>query len=205
MTLVTADMMISLDGYIAGPNDSLQNPGGDNAAILHEWIAQLASWRERQGLEGGLQNVDSEIIGEWFESSGAVVMGRNMYDYGVEFWGDNPPFRAAAFVLTHRPQPKQIKQGGTSFTFVSDGIVSALEQAKAVAGGKCVDISGGANTIQQYISAGLVDEMQLHVVPVLFGGGVRLFDQIGPNQKKLEPIRVVAGSSATHLKYRFVR
>jgi dihydrofolate reductase len=198
-------MMISLDGYIAGPNDGPENPGGDGAIQLHEWIASLASWRERQGLEGGVHNQDSEIIREWFDASGAVIMGRAMYDYGEIFWGDNPPFRTPVFVLTNRPRAKVIKDGGTSFAFVTDGIESALNQAREVAGDRNVDISGGANTVQQFLKAGLIDELQLHVLPVLFGDGVRLFDNHGPDKTQLEPLRIVHGTAATHLKYRILR
>lgn len=139
---------------------------------------------------------------EWFDATGAVVMGRLMYDTGEKPWGDNPPFRAPVFVLTHRPAPSLVKQGGTSFTFVTDGIHSALEQAKAAAGGRNVAIAGGARTVQQFLRAGLVDELQLHVIPVLLGGGLRLFDHIGPEQRKLEVIRVVDTPRATHLTYR---
>lgn len=142
---------------------------------------------------------------EWFEATGAVVMGRLMYDSGVEFWADNPPFRAPVFVLTNRPAPTLVKQGGTSFTFVTDGIHSALDQAKAAAGGRNVDIAGGADTVQQYLRAHLVDELQLHVLPVLFGAGLRLFDNLGLGSHTLEPIRVVDTPGATHLKYRVLR
>lgn len=131
---VTADLAMSLDGYIAGPNVTLDNPGGDGAEPLFEWIHNLASWRERQGMSGGEENRDSELMREWFDATGAVVMGRIMYDTGEEFWGDNPPFRTPVFVLTHRPRPTLVKQGGTTFTFVSEGIHSALQQAKAAAG-----------------------------------------------------------------------
>jgi dihydrofolate reductase len=202
MTLVTADLAMSLDGFVAGTDVSIDNPGGHGAEPLFHWIHDLASWRERQGMTGGEENRDSEIMREWFDSTGAVVMGRLMYDTGEKPWGDNPPFRAPVFVLTHRPAPPLVKQGGTSFTFVTDGIHSALEQAKAAAGDRNVDIAGGARTVQQFLRAGLVDELQLHVIPVLLGGGLRLFDHIGPEQRRLEPIRVVGTPRATHLKYR---
>ncbi|MFP1625421.1 dihydrofolate reductase family protein [Streptomyces sp. 5K101] len=202
MTLVTADLVMSLDGFVAGTDVSVDNPAGHGAEPLFHWIHDLASWRERQGMTGGVENHDSEILREWFDSTGAVVMGRLMYDTGEKPWGDNPPFRTPVFVLTHRPAPTLVKEGGTSFTFVTDGIHSALEQAKAVAGDRNVDIAGGAHTVQQFLRAGLVDEFQLHVIPVLMGGGLRLFDHIGPQQRKLEPIRVVGTPRATHLKYR---
>lgn len=202
---VTADLAITLDGYVAGPNVTLDNPGGDGGEPIFEWIHTLASWRERQGMTGGDENRDSELMREWFDATGAVVMGRMMYDTGEEFWGDNPPFRTPVFVLTNRPRPTLVKEGGTSFTFVTDGIHSALEQAKAAAGDRNVDIGGGAHTVRQYLAADLVDELQLHVVPVLLGDGLRLFEGLGARRRDLERVRVVETPSATHLKYRFVK
>ncbi|PBC93601.1 dihydrofolate reductase [Streptomyces sp. Ag82_O1-15] len=201
---VTADMAISLDGCIAGTNVAIDTPAGDGAEPLFEWIHNLASWRQRQGMTGGEENRDSALMREWFDATGAVVMGRMMYDTGEEFWGDNPPFRAPVFVLTHRPRPTLVKEGGTTFTFVSDGIHSALDQAKAAAGDRNVDIAGGASTVQQYLREGLIDELQLHVVPVLLGEGLRLFEGLGAGRRNLEPVRVVDTPLATHVKYRFV-
>ena len=141
--------------YIAGTNVAIDNPGGDGAEPLFEWIHNLASWRQRQGMTGGEENRDSELMREWFDATGAVVMGRMMYDTGEEFWGDNPPFRVPVFVLTHRPRPTLVKEGGTTFAFVTDGIRSALDQAMAAAGDGNVDIAGGAST-QQYLGEGLI-------------------------------------------------
>ncbi|MER6061356.1 dihydrofolate reductase family protein [Streptomyces sp. NPDC001792] len=202
---VTADMAVSLDGYVAGTGVSIDNPGGDGAEPLFEWIHNLASWRERQGMTGGEDNRDSELMREWFDATGAVVMGRMMYDTGEEFWGDNPPFRTPVFVLTHRPRPTLVKEGGTTFTFVTYGVHSALDQAKAAARGKNVDIAGGASTVQQYLREGIIDELQLHVVPALLGDGLRLFEGVGTGQRSVEQVRVVETPLATHLKYRFVR
>ncbi|WP_030621724.1 dihydrofolate reductase family protein [Streptomyces fulvoviolaceus] len=202
---VTADMAISLDGYVAGTDVSLDNPGGDGAEPLFEWIHNLASWRERQGMTGGEENRDSELMREWFDATGAVVMGRMMYDTGEEFWGDNPPFRTPVFVLTHRPRPTLVKEGGTTFTFVTDGIHSALDRAKAAAGDRNVDIAGGASTVQQYLREGLIDELHLHVVPALLGDGLRLFDGLGAGRRNLDPVSVVHTPLATHLKYRFLK
>lgn len=202
---VTADLAMSLDGYIAGTDVTLDNPGGDGAEPLFEWIHDLASWRERQGMSGGEENRDSELMREWFDATGAVVMGRMMYDTGEEFWGDNPPFRTPVFVLTHRPRPTLVKEGGTTFTFVTEGIHSALRQARAAAGDRNVDIAGGASTVRQYLDAGLVDELQLHVVPALLGDGLRLFGGLDGGRRALEVVRVVDTPLATHLKYRFVK
>ncbi|MFI9373957.1 dihydrofolate reductase family protein [Streptomyces parvulus] len=202
---VTADLAITLDGYVAGPNVSRDNPGGDGAGRIFDWIHTLASWRERQGMAGGAENRDSELVREWFDATGAVVMGRTMYDLGEEFWGDNPPFRTPVFVLTHRPRPTLVKEGGTTFHFVTEGIHSALERARAAAGDRNVDIGGGADTVRQYLAAGLVDELQLHVVPVLLGGGLRLFEGLGDaGRRDLEQVGAVETPLATHLKYRFV-
>ncbi|ANJ08103.1 MULTISPECIES: dihydrofolate reductase family protein [Streptomyces] len=202
---VTADFAITLDGYVAGPNVSRDNPGGDGAERIFDWIHTLASWRERQGMTGGDENRDSELVREWFDATGAVVMGRTMYDLGEEFWGDNPPFRTPVFVLTHRPRPTLVKEGGTTFHFVTEGIHSALERARAAAGDRNVDIGGGADTVRQYLAAGLVDELQLHVVPVLLGGGLRLFEGLGDaGRRDLEQVGAVETPLATHLKYRFV-
>ncbi|MFF7445495.1 MULTISPECIES: dihydrofolate reductase family protein [unclassified Streptomyces] len=202
---VTADLAMSLDGFVAGTDVSLDNPGGDGAEPLFEWIHNLASWRERQGLSGGEENRDSELMRAWFDATGAVVMGRMMYDTGEEFWGDNPPFRTPVFVLTHRPRRTLVKQGGTVFTFVTDGIHSALDQARAAAGERNVDIAGGASTVRQYLAAGLIDELQLHVVPALLGEGVRLLGGLDTGRRTLEVVRVVDTPLATHLKYRFTR
>jgi dihydrofolate reductase len=195
MSMVTTDLMISLDGCI----------GGAGAERLHEWIANLASWRERQGMAGGEENEDSALIRAWFEATGAVVMGRTMFEEGEAFWGDDPPFRAPVFVLTHRPRPFVEKQGGSSYTFVTDGIASALAQATAAAGDRNVNIAGGAATVQQYLRAGLIDELSLHLVPVLFGQGLRLFDGLPARQVELEPVHVSPGPQATHLRYRVRR
>jgi len=203
---VTTDLMISLDGYVAGPNVRVpDNPGGDGGMRLHEWIAGLASWRERQGMEGGEHNADSELIRAWFDATGAVVMGRTMFDTGEEFWGEAPPFRTPVFVLTTRPRPYAEQRGGTSYTFVTEGIEAALQQARAAAGARNVNIAGGADTVQQYLRAGLIDEISLHVLPVLFGQGLRLFEHLAAEQVELEPVHVIPGPQATHLRYRVVR
>lgn len=201
MTTVTTSMMTSVDGFIAGTGISKDNAVGDGGLVLHEWIAELAYWRERQGMEGGLQNTDDEIIREWFQATGAVVMGRMMFDQGERFWGEDPPFKTPVFIVTNRPRPHVELKGGNSYTFVTDGVESAVAQAKAAAGDRNADIAGGANLFQQALAAGLVDEIQLHVVPVLLGVGVRLFDDLPAT---LERVRCVEGEKGTHLKYRVV-
>lgn len=205
MGKVIVDISMSLDGFIAGPNASPKNPLGEGGDRLHQWLYNLASWREPHGLTGGETNQDAEVLDEAFSNTGAVVMGRRMFDEAEGPWGDNPPFHMPVFVLTHAPREKLVKEGGTTFIFVADGIESALQQAKAAAGNKDVSLAGGANIIQQYLTAGLLDEIQIHLVPVLFGNGTRLFDHLDPKPVELESTRVIEGSGVTHLRFRVVK
>jgi dihydrofolate reductase len=200
---VVFDITTSLDGFVAGPNDGPEHPLGEGGEKLHEWVYGLASWREPHGLEGGETGRDSDVLEEAMGNLGAVILGRRMFDL-AQGWGDEPPFHAPVFVLTHEAREPLPKKGGTTFTFVNDGIESALGQAQAAAGGKDVGIAGGANTIQQYLSAGLIDEFQVHVAPLLLGGGVRLFDQ-APADLELETTRVLESPRVTHLKFRVVK
>jgi dihydrofolate reductase len=200
---VTSDISVSLDGFIAGPGDGVDNPLGDGGERLHEWVVRLASWRSRHGLAGGETSRDAEIVEESVRDTGAVVLGRRMFD-NAKGWGDEPPFHVPVFVLTHEARDDLVK-GGTTFSFVTDGVESALAQARAAAGDKNVHVAGGANTVQQFLSAGLLDELQLHVVPVLFGAGVRMFDGLGTAPVELETMRVVESPGVTHLKFRVVK
>jgi dihydrofolate reductase len=192
MGRVTANMSMSLDGFIAGPNISAKNPLGDGGERLHEWMFPP---------KGNYQ----EVAAEMFKNVGAVIMGREMFDLGEEPWGDNPPFHMPVFVLTHGPRENVVKEGGTTFIFVTDGIESALRQAKAIAGDRDVLVAGGANTDQQYLKAGLLDEIQIHLIPVLLGDGRRLFDQLDTKQFELETTRVVDAPDVTHLQFRVVK
>ncbi|WP_313691730.1 dihydrofolate reductase family protein [Halorarum halobium] len=214
MGTVFVDMSMSLDGYIAGPNDSRENPLGDGGERLHEWVFDLAAWREQQGLEGGETNRDDEIVAKSIERAGAFVMGRRMFDNGdgpwgddpfEGPWGDDPPFGAPVFVLTHHAREPLEMDGGTTFHFVTEGIERALERAEEAAGDGDVRISGGADVVRQYVEAGLVDEIQLHVVPVLFGDGIRLFEHLGTGPIELERTWVVDSPDVTHLGYRVGR
>jgi dihydrofolate reductase len=205
MGIVTAHISMSLDGYVAGPNAGAGNPLGDGGVLIQQWMFDLASFREMQGLTGGQTNTDDEELRQRFAPTGAVVMGRRMFDEGEDPWGDNPPFRMPVFVVTHEARERLVKEGGTTFTFVTDGIESALEQAKAAAGDKNVNIAGGADTVQQFIKAGLLDELEIHLAPLLFGEGIRLFDKIGPQHVELENMRVVASPRVTHLRFRVVK
>jgi dihydrofolate reductase len=202
---VIVDMGMSLDGFIAGPNAGPGNPLGDGGMRIHQWTFDVEAWRERQSLRGGKTNRDHEVVEEANARVGAFIMGRRMFDEGEVGWPDPPPFRAPVFVLTNDAREPWVRQGGTTFTFVTDGIERALEQARAAAGGKDVRIAGGANVIQQYLSAGLVDEIEIHLAPVLLGDGVRLFDGIDPKGIQLERSRVIDSPRVTHLKYRVVK
>ena len=214
MSKLTFDITMSLDGFIAGPNQTLDQPLGEGGERIHEWMYGLASFRRPHGMEGGETNADSEVLEESFANTGAVVMGRRMFSGGAGawdadsnadgWWGDDPPFHVPVFVLTHHARETVTKQGGTSFTFVTDGIETALEQARAAAGDKDVSIAGGADVIQQYVKAGLIDEFQVHVAPLLLGDGVRLFDQLGV-EPVVEGIRVIGSPGIAHLKYRVVK
>ncbi len=212
MTLVTAQMSISLDGFYAGPKqDDLQDwvTGSEAAGFFRvtRWVLDAMAWRERLGFGGGERNVNSEIVEETFAAAGAYVMGRRMADGGEVPWGDEPPFRAPVFVVTHRERETLQRQGGTSFTYVTAGLESAVEQARAAAGDKNVAVAGGGTLLAQLIAAGLVDELELHIAPVLLGDGLRLFDPavlgLGAHEGiELTPTRVVEDPQVTHVRFR---
>ncbi|MCF6469328.1 dihydrofolate reductase [Nonomuraea sp. MG754425] len=199
MGKVTCDMAISLDGFAAGPNQSLERPFGDGVGDrLHRWMFEEA---ERY----------SAVI-ESITAAGAFIMGRNMFAPGrgawdpdwTGWWGEEPPYHAPVFVLTHHPREPLTLKGGTTFTFVTDGIEAAMAQAREAAGESDVSIAGGAQTVNQYLAAGLIDELRLHVAPVTIGGGERLFDGVGA--LALEPVGSPSGSDlVTHLTYRVTR
>jgi len=204
---------MSLDGFIAGPNQSEHNPLGEGGEQLHEWALGLAAWREPHGLPGGEVNASSKVIEQSRENLGATVMGRNMFggegpwgdDPWDGWWGDDPPFHVPVFVVTHHAREPLVKQGGTTFAFVTDGIESALEQAREAAGDKDIALSGGANIAQQYLKAGLIDELQIHLVPVLLNDGARLFDSLGDARVGLECTRAIEAPGVTHLTYRVMK
>ena len=215
MTRLTFDISMSLDGFIAGRNRTVEQPLGEGGEQLHEWVFGLASWRERHGLTEGTTNRDDDILQESLANTGAVLMGRRMFSGGEGpweddpradgWWGDEPPFGMPVFVVTHHAREPVAKQGGTTFTFVTEGAEAALEQARAAAGAKNVALGGGASVAQQYLRAGLLDELQIHLVPVLLGGGVRLFDHLGGENIGVECTRVVHSPAVTHLRYRVVK
>lgn len=211
MTKVRVDITTSLDGFVAGPHQTLEHPLGENGERLHEWAFAAASWREQHGLSGGEASADSDVLQESQDATGAVVMGRRMFSGGAGpwaddpnangWWGDHPPFHVPVFVLTQHARDTLTMQGGTSFAFVTDGIESAVARAREAAGEKDVLVAGGASVVQQALRAGLLDELQLHVVPLLFGGGVRLFDALDPIVE-LEATRVIESPAVAHLRYR---
>jgi dihydrofolate reductase len=200
MGRVTFDISMSLDGFIAGPNDGAGNGLGDGGERLHEWAYELRSFNERHGRDGGEEGVDSDVLDETFDRAGAIVIGRRMFDIAEQPWGDEPPFHMPVFVVTHREREPLEKRGGTTFHFVTGGIEAALERAREAAGERDVSIGGGADVIQQFLAAGLVDEFQVHVVPLLLGDGVRLFTD-GADRRVLQKTRVIDSVGVTHLRY----
>jgi dihydrofolate reductase len=211
MSSLTCHISMSLDGFVAGPNQSVENPLGEGGMRLHQWAFATESWREQHGGRGGERNVDADVVDEVVQGVGAYIMGRKMFGGGdgpwdeswTGWWGEDPPYHTPVFVLTHHPREPLPMQGGTTFTFVTDGIESALEQARAAAGDGDVAIAGGASTVQQYLAAGLLDELYLHIVPVVLGAGERLLENVG--DPVLEPVKVVASPAVTHVKYRVAR
>jgi dihydrofolate reductase len=211
MDLVTCQISISLDGFAAGPNPSIENPLGEGGMRLHEWAFATDSWRAMHGLEGGERNADSDVLEDAVQGIGAHIMGRKMFGGGdgpwdetwTGWWGETPPFGAPVFVLTHHEREPLPMKGGTTFTFVTDGIESALEQARRAAGEQDVAIAGGASAIRQYLAAGLLDELHLHIVPIVLGAGERLLEDVG--DPKLEPVKIVGSPGVTHVRYRIAR
>lgn len=211
MSRVRCHLSISLDGFVAGPNQSRRQPLGEGGMRLHKWVVGTAAWRAQQGLEGGVEGVDSDVAAEVTRGVGAYVMGRNMFGGGpgpwdeswTGWWGADPPYHAPVFVLTHHPRAPLPMEGGTEFRFVTEGVAAALAQAREAAGEADVMVAGGAATAAQFLRAGLLDELYLHLAPVVLGAGERLFDDVGDPQ--LEPVEVIASPAATHLRYRIQR
>jgi dihydrofolate reductase len=212
MSKVRAHISVSADGYVAGPNQSIENPLGEGGESLHDWIVALKAWREPHGMEGGEENASTPVVQESLAGIGAEIMGRGKFGGGPGpwgedpwpgWWGENPPFHMPVFVLTHHER-EPLTLADTTFTFVTGGIEPALAQAREAAAGRDVFIGGGADVIDQYLAAGLVDELELHIVPLLLAGGARLFDGVGP-EVRLEQVRAVEAPGVTHVKYRVAR
>jgi len=203
-------LSISLDGYAAGPNQSVQNPLGEGGEELHQWIFPLAAWRNPHGLEGGKTDESTPVVEEELSNIGATIMGRNMFgghpgpwdrtNPWKGWWGARPPFHHPVFVVTTHARPPLEMEGGTVFTFVTEGIEQAYDLARRAAKGKDVALAGGANIAQQYLDAGLVDEMQLHIAPILLGSGERLFQGV-KDLHGLELVKTVAAPNVIHVKF----
>lgn len=210
MSIVTCHQSISVDGFTAGPNQTLDNPIGEGGMRLHEWMFETAAWRRMQSLPPIPDTPDSVIVDKLASNPrvGAYIMGRHMFDHGrgewdeswKGWWGDNPPYHVPVFVLTHHRRDPLPMEGGTTFFFVTEGIESALRKAREAAGDKDVQIAGGANTIQQALRTGELDELNLHIVPIVLGAGERLLQDVG--DLKMTPVSVVASPNVTHVKYR---
>jgi dihydrofolate reductase len=218
MSLFRLNITMSLDGFVAGPSQSVDNPLGIGGMRLHDWVFGLEAWRKPHGLEGGETNRSSAIVERMTANVGATIMGRNMFgghpgpweksgspEVWNGWWGDDPPFHTPVFVLTHHPRKPLALEGGTTFYFVTDGIESALQQAKKVAGGKDIVLGGGANVAQQYLAARLLDEVDLALMPIFLRAGERLFDHLGDGLPGLEQVAVVEAPGVTHFRYRLKR
>lgn len=209
--MVKAHLSISLDGYVAGPNQSLQNPLGEGGHRLHQWMFDTAEWREMHGQAGGEHTADSDVAREKSSGFGAAIMGRNMFGGGhgawdpawKGWWGDEPPYHAPVFVLTHHPRKPLPMRGGTTFHFVTEGVDSALRQAREAAGERDVLVAGGASAVRQFLAAGILEELYLDLVPVVLGAGERLLEAVG--DPAMEPVEVVASPKVTHIRYRILR
>lgn len=210
MSKLRLTITMSLDGYVAGPNQSEANPLGEGGTQLHEWLVPLAIFREAHGEKDGEVNPSTAVVEEWLDNIGATVMGRNMFGGGpgpwgndpwTGWWGDEPPYHGPVFVVTHHPR-EPLSLGDTTFTFVTEGALSAVARAREAAGGKDVSLAGGADVARQCLVAGLVDEMEISVVPLLLGDGARLLDDLRDADLKLEQLRAVEAPGVTHVKYR---
>jgi dihydrofolate reductase len=211
MSKLRLKISMSLDGFVAGPSQSIENPLGTGGMRLHEWAFALQAWRAQHGLEGGDVNASTKVVDESVANIGATIMGRNMFGghpggWSREkpwngWWGEDPPYHHPVFVLTHHPREPLVLEGGNSFTFVTNGIETALEQARRAARDKDISLAGGAKAAQQYLAAGLVDEMEINLAPTLLGSGERLFEGLGDDLHGLELVRTVAAPKVIHLKF----
>jgi dihydrofolate reductase len=194
MGKVISEISMSLDGFITDPDASVGTPlEGNDPGRLSDWQFDAKT------------ETDAAIVDEMFESNGAILMGKRMFDAGFEPWGDPPPYGMPVFIVTHEQRERLPMQGGTTYTFVTDGIEAALDLARAAAGGKNVGVWGGANIMRQYLKAGLLDEMHIHLAPVLLGGGIRLFEGLDPDGIELRRLSSIETPGATHLRLEVVR
>ena len=209
MSRLRLSITISLDGYVAGPDQSEENPLGVGGMALHEWFFPLKAFREMHGEQGGETNASSSVVEERRANIGATIMGRNMFggsgpwgdDPWPGWWGDNPPYHHPVFVLTHHARASLEMNGGTTFHFVTDGIEAALAQARNAAQRQDIWLAGGASVVNQYLAAGLVDEIDVSIAPVIMAGGERLFEQLQPGGLKLTQARAIEAPGVTHIRY----
>ena len=210
MSKLRLSITMSLDGYVAGPDQSEENPLGVGGMDLHQWFFPLGAFREIHGGDGGEINASSEVVEERRANIGATIMGRNMFgpvrgawpdESWRGWWGEDPPYHHPVFVLTHHPREPLQMYGGTTFHFVDDGIESALAQAQDAAGGRDIWLAGGASVVNQYLEARLVDEIDVSIAPVILGAGARLFDGLESGRLALNQIRAVDAPGVTHIKY----
>jgi dihydrofolate reductase len=214
VSLLKLQITMSLDGYVAGPRQSVENPLGERGGQLHKWAVATRSFRQMHGMEdGGETGGDDDVVAGLFRNIGAVIMGRHMFGggdgpWGADpwrgWWGENPPYHSPVFVLTHHAREPLEMEGGTTFHFVTDGIHAALDRARDAAQGKDISLAGGAQAVQQYLKEGLIDEMEIHVAPVLLGDGERLFENTGGRQADFECVRIAASDRVCHYSYRRV-
>jgi dihydrofolate reductase len=213
MSKLRLSITMSLDGYVAGPHQSEENPLGVRGTELHEWFFPLKAFREMHGEQGGAVNASSAVVEDRRANIGATIMGRNMFgpvrgpwpdESWRGWWGDDPPYHHPVFVLTHHPREPLEMKGGTTFHFVSDGIESALTQARDAARGDDVWLAGGASVVNQYLAARLVDEVDVSIAPLILGTGARLFQGLDGGTLKLKQIRAVDAPNVTHIKYEFI-
>lgn len=216
MTKLRCSLSMSLDGFLAGPDQSVDNPLGVGGLQLHDWVFPLAAFRrEHGGPAGGEVNASTQIVEEAAANVGAVIMGRNMFGGHpgpwrddppwTGWWGDNPPYHVPVYVLTHYPRVPLVMQGGTTFHFVTDGIAVALAAARETAGDRDISIAGGANLVQQCLAAGALDEVNVSIAPLVLGAGERLFDNLGARAPRLEQVRVIEAPGVTHIRYSVVK
>jgi dihydrofolate reductase len=210
MSKLRLSITMSLDGYVGGPDQSEENPLGVGGMELHEWFFPLRAFREMHGEEGGVLNASSAVVEERRANIGATIMGRNMFgpvrgpwpdESWRGWWGEDPPYHHPVFVLTHHPREPLEMEGGTTFHFVSDGIESALIQAKEAAGEHDVWLAGGASVVNQYLAARLIDEIDISIAPLILGAGARLFEGLDRGTLELEQIRAVDAPGVAHIKY----
>lgn len=210
MSRLRLNISMSLDGYVAGPSQSTENPLGIGGEALHAWLVPLKAFRETHGEEGGEVNASTEIAEQILGGVGATIMGRNMFGggpgpWGDEqwkgWWGDEPPYHHPVFVLTRHAREPLEMLGGTTFYFVTDGIASALAEARAAAEDKDISVGGGANVLQQFLAAGYLDEIVVSVRPIFLGGGARLFDNLGEPLPALQQVEAIEAPGVTHIRY----